>query len=163
MELKEYAKKVEWLCIDFDKEYGHQCVDLIRHYAQNVLKFNLWVFGGSAKTGWFNRVNTFEKKFFDKIFFTKNWEIPPAGAILFSKMNTTWWHVSIKISKISYDEIAWWYIFKNQKTKKEPTEFEKLLEEAKNLWIWNWENADKPATRWEVALMCMKVFDLLKK
>lgn len=106
-------------------------------------------------------------------------------------MNTTWWHVSIvleattdyitvleqnvgswdwkwiddcvKISKISYDEIAWWYIFKNQKTKKEPTEFEKLLEEAKNLWIWNWENTDKPATRWEVALMCMKVFDLLKK
>lgn len=71
MELKEYEKKVEWLCIDFDKEYGHQFVALIRHYAQNVLKFNLWVFGGSAKTGWFNRVNTFEKKFFDKIFLLK--------------------------------------------------------------------------------------------
>ena len=71
MNLQEYAKKVEWLCIDFDKEYGHQCVDLIRHYAQNVLKFNLWVFGWSAKTGWFNRSNTFDKKFFNKIIFTK--------------------------------------------------------------------------------------------
>ena len=182
MELKEYAKKVEWLCIDFDKEYGHQFVALIRHYAQNVLKFNLWVFGGSAKTGWFNRVNTFDKKFFDKIIFTKNWEIPPEGAILFSKMNTTWWHVSIvleatadyitvleqnvgswdwkwtddcvKISKINYNEVVGWYIFKNQEIKKEPTEFEKLLEEAKNLGIWNWKNVDKPATRWEVAVMC---------
>jgi hypothetical protein len=26
-----------------------------------------------------------------------------------------------------------WYVFKNQEIKKEPTEFEKLLEEAKNL------------------------------
>lgn len=191
MELKEYAKKVEWLCIDFDKEYGHQCVDLIRHYTQNVLKFNLWVFGGSAKTGWFNRSNTFDKKFFDKIIFTKNWEIPPEGAILFSKMNTTWWHVSIvleatadyitvleqnvgswdwkwtddcvKISKINYNEVVGWYIFKNQEIKEEPTEFEKLLEEAKNLWIWNWKNPEKQANRWEVALMCLKVFELVSE
>lgn len=190
MNLKEYAKKVEWLCIDYDNAYGHQCVDLIRHYTQNVLKYNLWVFGGSAKTGWFNRSNTFDKKFFDKIIFTKNWEIPPAWAILFSKMNTTWGHVSIvleatadyitvleqnvgswdgkglddcvKISKISYDEVVWWYIFKNQEIKKDTTEFEKLLEEAKNLWIWNWENPEKSATRAEVAVMCLAVLKKIK-
>ena len=189
MNLQEYAKKVEWLCIDFDKEYGHQCVDLIRHYAQNVLKFNLWVFGWSAKTGWFNRSNTFDKKFFNKIIFTKNWEIPPAGAILFSKMNTTWWHVSIvleatadyitvleqnvgswdwkwiddcvKISKISYDEVVGWYVFKNQEIKKEPTEFEKLIDEAKSLEIFNWKDINKPATRWEVALMCLRTYELM--
>lgn len=195
MNLQEYSKKVEWLCIDFDNEYGHQCVDLVRHYSQNVLKFNLWVFGWSAKTGWFNRVWTFDKKFFDKIIFTKNWEIPPVWAILFSKMNTTWGHVSIvleatadyimvleqnvgvwkygwnwkgiddcvKISKIDYNEVVGWYIFKKQEVKKEPTEFEKLLEEAKNLGIWNWKDPEKLTPRKEAVIMTYSSHINLKK
>lgn len=195
MNLQEYSKKVEWLCIDFDNEFWHQCVDLIRHYSQNVLKFNLWVFGWSAKTGWFNRVWTFNKKFFDKVIFTKNGEIPPTWAILFSKMNTTWGHVSIvleatadyimvleqnvgvwkygwnwkgiddcvKISKIDYNEVVGWYIFKKQEVKKEPTEFEKLLEEAKNLEIWNGKDGDKNLLRKEWAIMGLKVYKSLMK
>lgn len=195
MNLQEYSKKVEWLCIDFDSEFWHQCVDLIRHYSQNVLKFNLWVFGWSAKTGWFNRVWTFNKKFFDKVIFTRNWEIPPAWAILFSKMNTTWGHVSIvleatadyimvleqnvwtwkygwnwkgiddcvKISKIDYNEVAGWYIFKKVEEKKELSEFEKLLEEAKNLEIWNGKDGDKNLLRKEWAIMSLAVYKPLMK
>ena len=73
-----------------------------------------------------------------------------------------WIDDCVKISKISYDEVVGWYVFKNQEIKKEPTEFEKLLEEAKNLWIWNGKNPEKQATRWEVALMCLAVLKKIK-
>lgn len=186
MNLKEYVEKVEWLCIDFDKEYGHQCVDLIKHYSQNVLWIKLWSFWGSAKTWWENRENTFKPEVFKKNEYY--WDnIPEAGDIIFFRTTTSYWHTAvvlsankdsikvleqnvwnwdwkwnddrIKIWLYNYNNVMGWYssIKKTEKDK----EFEEKIEKAKTLWIFNWKDLDKPATRAEVAIMCLRIYDLI--
>lgn len=188
MELKEYVEKVEWLCIDFDKEYGHQCVDLIKHYSQNVLWIKLWSFWGSAKTWWENKSNTFKPEIFKKNEYYGD-NIPEAGDIIFFRTTTSYWHTAIvlsasmdwirvleqnvgnwdwkwqddriKIWLYNYNNVMGWYssIKKTEKDK----EFLEKIEKAKALWIFNWKDLDKPATRAEVALMCLKVFELISE
>lgn len=186
--LNEYVKKVEWLCIDYDNVYWHQCVDLIKHYSQNVLGLKLWSFGGSAKTGWFNKSNTFPSEFFEKIINTAS-AIPQSGDIIFIKTNTPYWHVAIvldadikkikvleqntwnwnwrgyddrvKISEYNYDKIIGWYHYINESVTI-VSEIDKKLEEAKNLWIWNWDDEDRTATRKEVVLIIMKLKEILE-
>jgi len=187
MNLKEYVKKVEGLCIDYDWIYGYQCVDLIKHYSQNVLWIKLWGFWGSAKTWWLNKENTFKPEIFKKEEYY--WDnIPEAWDIIFFKTNTPYWHTAVVISaskdwievleqnvgdgtwkgfknrvKIwlyNYNNVMWWYsLIKSEKDK----EFLEKIEKVKNLGIFNWKNVDKPATRWEVALMCLRIFELIGK
>lgn len=185
MELKEYVEKVEWLCIDFDKEYGHQCVDLIKHYTQNVLWIKLWSFWGSAKTGWNNTYNTFPESQFEKIADKSKFQV---WDIIFWN-RWTYWHVAI-ITKIfgnwafevieqnvwnwdwkwaddcvklsvypNYNDVLWVYRFKGKMSQ----EMEEKLSKAQELWIWNWKELDRPATRAEVALMCLRIFELVKE
>lgn len=186
MNLQEFKKRTVGLCIDYDGVYGHQCVDLIKHYSQNVLWVKLGSFGGSAKTGWYNRANTFKKWVFER-FEYKAGMIPKPGDIIFIKTKTPYWHVwivleadiknitileqnmgsgdwkwlddCVKISNYNYNSnILGWY----RKTP-EKTEFEKLIDKAVNLGIFNWKDINKPATRWEVALMCLAVLGILEK
>ena len=185
MDLKEYAKKVEWLCIDFDKEYGHQCVDLIKHYALNVLWIKLGSFWGSAKTWWENKENTFKPEIFKKNEYYRD-NIPEAWDIIFFNTNTSYWHTAVvlnankdwikvleqnvwnwdwkwsddrvKIWLYNYNNVMGWYsVIKTEKDK----EFLEKIEKAKTLWIFNWKDLDKPATRAEVALMCLRTYDLI--
>jgi len=192
MNLKEYVKKVEGLCIDYDWIYGHQCVDLIKHYSQNVLWIKLWSFGGSARNWWLNKENTFKEEFFEKIDLSNNNIPTPWDIIFWNKWK--YWHVAIvieanlaiitvleqnmgnwdwkglddciKITKYRYEDIYWWYRFRNFteiKETMETSEFDKKIQKAVEFWIFNWKDLNNPATRWETALMCLRIFELLEK
>ena len=187
MNLQEYVKKVEWLCIDYDWMYWHQCVDLIKHFSQNVLNFKLWSFWWSAKSWWKNILNTFPAEKFQKIINTPK-AIPEPWDITFFNI-WEYWHVAIvldadlqkikvleqnvgnwdwqgqddwvKIWNYDYKNVLGWYHYIKQPI--DISETQKILDEAKNLWIWNWKDWDKPASRAEVALMIMKMKELLGK
>ncbi|ATU04922.1 hypothetical protein BKN14_00490 [Candidatus Gracilibacteria bacterium HOT-871] len=183
MDLKEYAKKVEGLCIDYDGIYGHQCVDLIKHYAQNVLGVKLGSFGGSAKNGWDNTYNTFPASQFEKITDKSRFQV---GDIIFWDRGEHG-HVAIitktfgngafevieqnvgngdgkgaddcvKLSVYpNYNDVLGVYRFKGKMSQ----EMEEKLSKAQELGIFNGKDLDKPASRAEVALMCLRIFELM--
>ena len=57
--LKLYANSVIGKNIDVDKAFNSQCIDLVKHYSKEVLKYTLGTFWWSAKNGWLNTSNTF--------------------------------------------------------------------------------------------------------
>ncbi len=189
MEIKEYVKKVDWTPVDYDWLYGFQCVDLVKDFSEKVLWIKLGAFGWSAKTGWLNKAETFDLKIFDK--FLNDWknEFQP-GDLLF---HTRWkyWHTAIflenltnwkikileqnagdwsgywkinyvKISEVDKNFFEWFYRKKGFLENKNNI-FEEKIKRAIELWIFNWKNWKIWATREEVALMCLKIYDLIKK
>ena len=185
MNLKEYVEKVKDTLIDYDGMYGSQCVDLVKHYSQNVLWIKLWSFWGSAKTWWENKENTFKPEIFKKNEYYRD-NVPEAWDIIFFKTNTPYWHTAVvlsaskdwievleqnvgnwdwkwyddrvKIWLYNYNNVMGWYsVIKSEKDK----EFLEKIEKAKTLWIFNWKDLDKPATRAEVALMCLRTYELM--
>ena len=183
MNLKEYVEKVKDTLIDYDGMYGSQCVDLIKHYSQNVLWIKLWSFWGSAKNGWNNTYNTFSESQFEKIqdkskfqvwdiIFWNRWKYGHVAIITktfgnwaFEVIEQNVWNwdwkgtddcVKLSVYPNHYD-VLWVYRFKGKMSQ----EMEEKLSKAQELWIWNWKDWDKPASRAEIALMCLKVYDLI--
>lgn len=184
MNLKEFIEKYNWKAVDIDWTYWHQCVDLVKRYVIDVLWITLWSFWGSAKNGWNNTYNTFSESQFEKI--TDKSKFQVWDIIFWNRWK--YWHVAI-ITKIfwnwmfevieqnvwnwdwkwaddyvklsvypNYNDVLWIYRFKEKMSQ----EMEEKLSKAQELWIWNWKDWDKPASRAEVALMCLRIFELLK-
>lgn len=186
MNLEDFIKKYNGKPVDIDKEYWHQCVDLIKQFTIDCFWFSIWSFWWSAMTGWKNTVDTFPKAKFEKI--TDLSKLLPWD-IVFTTWNPkdSYWHVMImtknlwnwKIEVIEQNmwnwnwegsddfvkvsvytlssKILWAYRFKEKMSQ----EMEEKLSKAQELWIWNWKDWDKPATRAEVAIMCLRIYDLI--
>jgi len=94
MDLKEFIEKYNWKPVDIDKEYWHQCVDLIKQFTIDCFWFSIWSFWWSAMTGWKNTVDTFPKAKFEKI--TDLSKLLPWD-IVFTTWNPkdSYWHVMI--------------------------------------------------------------------
>lgn len=77
---EDLVEKYDKSPVDTDNLYWHQCVDLVKQYSNEYLLQPLWTFGGSAKTGWENKSNTFPEELWEKINYTgenkpKVWDI----------------------------------------------------------------------------------------
>jgi len=73
-----------------------ECVWLAKLYVKEVYWITLWSFGGTARSGWFNKKKTFDPKKWEKIEW-RPWLVPKRGDIIFydkTKENLNW-HVSI--------------------------------------------------------------------
>lgn len=95
--VQSYFLKYAWSMIDYDWVYGHQCIDICKHFASEILKRPLGSFGGSAKTGWKNTANTFPSTEFQKIdndYWDPN-QVPLPWDIIFFNMGTPYDHVGI--------------------------------------------------------------------
>ena len=185
MDLKEFIEKYNWKPVDIDKEYWHQCVDLIKQFTIDCFWFSIWSFWWSAMTGWKNTVDTFPKAKFEKItdkskfqvwdiIFWNRWKYWHVAIITktfgnwaFEVIEQNVWNWDWKWSddcvKLSvypnYNDVLWVYRFKGKMSQ----EMEEKLSKAQELWIWNWKDWDKPASRAEVALMCLRIFELVKE
>lgn len=91
---QEFIEKYIRTAQDFDKAYGVQCVDLARLYAKEALNRNLGPFGGTALTGWQNKIGTFPAYLWTKVVNTPS-AIPPQGAIIFYSFPKATGHVAI--------------------------------------------------------------------
>lgn len=82
MKHDEFLEKYLRTKQDFDWVAGSQCVDLAKLYSKEVLWITLWSFGGTARSGWFNKSKTFDLKKWRRV---TNWpaDVPPRGAIIF--------------------------------------------------------------------------------
>jgi len=67
MNTSEYAQVVNWKWIKETEELGTQCVALVKDAIKNIFNIQLGTFWGSAKTGWYNKSNTFPSNTWDKI------------------------------------------------------------------------------------------------
>ena len=79
------------------KAYWTQCVALAKHYSQNVIWVTIWSFGGSAKTWWENKSNTFPEFLWDRIpnDIKKPEQVPQIWDIIFFETGTQYDHVAI--------------------------------------------------------------------
>lgn len=187
--LENFIKKYIWKTIDFDWKYWFQCVDLIKVYISEIFWKNYGSIWNAKDYFWNLPEKDFDKiKFTWDLSVCKKWDI-----IIWDNSKWAWyWHIwiivnfwknflevleqnwqnwngkwknwdEIRIKKII--DFSWIIGFCRFKIleKKEPTEFEKLIEEAKNLWIFNWKEVDKPASRWEIAVMCLNIYKKLSE
>lgn len=67
MNITEYAQAVKWTGVYETKQLWYQCVALVKDAINKVYKIKLWVFWGTAMTGWKNIKNTFPKEKWDRI------------------------------------------------------------------------------------------------
>ena len=122
---KTFKEKRLWRCIDFDKMYWYQCVDLVKQYAKEIYWVRLSTFGWSAYTWFENKSLTFDSKW-KKVEHFK-WNIPIAWDLIFWKPIkwNPYWHVAI----------AWIW---------STTEKLVILEQnyvswrSSHFWKWNW-------------------------
>lgn len=71
-----------------------ECVWLARLYVKEVYGISLGSFGGTARSGWFNKKKTFDPKIWEKIEW-KPWLVPKQGDIIFYDKPWLTWHVAI--------------------------------------------------------------------
>ncbi len=121
--LSSYIKKKQWSYIDYDKAYGSQCVDLAKDYAKDVLWISLWSFWGSAKTGWYNKSNTFSSKKWQKIInnpndknqtpnrwdivFFEGWNFHPEYGHVAVIINASAWEKTIEVLEQNWGSGNW--------------------------------------------------------
>lgn len=67
---------------DEDGWFWYQCVDLAKLYSKEVYWITLWSFGGTARSGWFNKKKTFDPKLWERIEY-KVGMMPKRGDIIF--------------------------------------------------------------------------------
>lgn len=74
-----------------------QCVAIVKHYVKDVIGISLGRFWGSAKTGWFNKSNTFPSSDWIRTpnDISNSNQLPSVGDVIFFKTNTQWDHVAI--------------------------------------------------------------------
>lgn len=99
----EFLEKYMRTAQDTDGGAGIQCVDLAKLYSREVLGIELWSFGGTAKSGWLNKSNTFDPKKWQKVVNTPT-GVPPRGAIIFYDEPRATGHVAI-VHSASPDDV----------------------------------------------------------
>lgn len=174
------------------RRYWHQCVDLIRHYLLEVFDINYGSYWNAKDYFWNLPEKDFLKikfswnfkncQIWDIIIWDKSkgwwywhiWIITEVWDSFVSVLEQNWqsWNWDwkngneIRIKKFTnFSWIIWFCRHKNFEKyieKKEVSEFDLKIEKAKNLGIFNWKDINKAATRWEVALMCLKVLEILE-
>lgn len=119
MTIEQYIQKYLDKRVDYDWNYGYQCVDLVRHFFKYVYGVELPTFWGSAKTGWLNKNNTFSSEFFDKIEWCKDLE---AWDIIFFEQ---WKYGHVWIVEYVFEG---WF---------------SLLDQNWGKWSWTWHGEDR--------------------
>lgn len=104
MNTSTYAQAVKGKLIDYDGVYGSQCVDLVKDCISKCFQIKLGTFGGSARSGWFNKSNTFPADTWDKIVndVTKPDQVPVAWDVIFFD-TWTYWHVWIVLKSYPWE------------------------------------------------------------
>lgn len=106
-----FTEKYNGKPVDYDGVYWHQCVDLVKQWSDEFLLSPLWTFGGSAKTWWYNKENTFPEDKWEKYTNDKPWVELKVGDILFW---TYWeyWHTAVCVwvewdTVIMFEQNVW--------------------------------------------------------
>lgn len=185
---EEYKDKKVWWNTDIDWFFGYQCTDLVRHYYSTVywhsLPSGMW-----NAIDWWSRLwqlsddfNKVENVFWDPSNYPSQWDI-----VFFSTTTSNpYWHVAIvdnsnwyslrvleqnwgagigswewtdaiRLRDYWFHSVLWWYQFKSTWANADWL----LLERAKALWFWNWEDWWAYATREEVVLIAMRILDYI--
>lgn len=90
--LNQFIEKYNKRCIDFDKHYGCQCVDLFRQYTKDVLKLPQVPPVRAAKDIWYN----YDKKSFTAHLYSSG-KLPRPGDIMIwgEALGNTYGHIAI--------------------------------------------------------------------
>lgn len=93
MTLAEFAAKYSGKKVDFDKEYGAQCVDLFRQYCQDVIGCPHTGSVEGARDLWFNFSDNDEKLYFDRF---SPWFVQPGDVAIWDETaSNKYGHVAI--------------------------------------------------------------------
>ena len=93
MTLAEFAAKYSGKKVDFDKEYGAQCVDLFRQYCQDVIGCPHTGAVEGARDLWFKFSDNDEKLYFDRF---SPWFVQPGDVAIWDETaNNKYGHVAI--------------------------------------------------------------------
>lgn len=191
MTRQEIDKRTEEVCKSYigkkvceTPELGYQCVAWVKQFAKEALGEVLGSFSGSAINGW-NSGSPFTSSW-ERVVNTPNPNlVPKKGDIIFFKPTpkNKYGHVAvvynsyagldkvdiveqnggvgmgngvgsdaIRFNTVPYTNVVGWYSWKQKKD---------LLQEAKDIGIWDWSRATEPATRSETVLMIMRLKELV--